>query len=61
VFSVEHPICTANPHVRNGQDEGGVYHPIYNYRDETEFKQKWFVNDVIKYHRTVSTCNGQVN
>jgi len=55
IFSVEHPICTANPHVRNGEDEEGVFHPIYNYRDEKEFKQKWFVDDVIKYHRTVST------
>jgi cyclopropane fatty-acyl-phospholipid synthase-like methyltransferase len=55
VFSVEHPICTANPHVRNGEDEEGIFHPVYNYRDEKEFKQKWFVDDVIKYHRTVST------
>ncbi len=55
VFSVEHPICTANPHVRNGEDEEGAFHPIYNYRDEKGFKQKWFVDDVIKYHRTVST------
>ena len=55
VFSVEHPICTANPHARNGEDEEGPFHPIYNYRDETAFKQKWFVDNVIKYHRTIST------
>jgi len=55
VFSVEHPICTANPNVRSGEDEEGIFHPIYNYRDEHAFKQKWFVENVIKYHRTIAT------
>jgi 2-polyprenyl-3-methyl-5-hydroxy-6-metoxy-1,4-benzoquinol methylase len=55
VFSVEHPICTANPNVRSGTDDEGTFHPIYNYRDEKQFKQKWFVDNVIKYHRTLAT------
>ncbi len=55
IFSVEHPICTANPTARQGQDEEGPFHPVYDYRDEKSFEQTWFVEGVIKYHRTVST------
>lgn len=40
VLSVEHPICSANPQAKKGKDEEGIFHPIYNYRDEKEFKQK---------------------
>ena len=43
VFSVEHPICTA-------QHSG----PAFNYRDRVRLKQKWFIEGVEKYHRTVS-------
>lgn len=54
IFSVEHPICTANPKAIMGEDENGKFHPVYNYRDEKSFKQKWFVEGVKKYHRTIS-------
>lgn len=54
IFSVEHPICTANPKAILGEDENGKFHPVYNYRDEKLFRQKWFIEGVEKYHRTVS-------
>ncbi|HXT83489.1 MAG TPA: class I SAM-dependent methyltransferase [Verrucomicrobiae bacterium] len=54
IFSVEHPICTANPKAILGEDENGQFHPVYNYRDEQLFKQHWFVEGVEKYHRTIS-------
>lgn len=56
IFSVEHPICTANLLAKLKTDENNVeYHPVYNYRDEKAFKQTWFIEGVRKYHRTVST------
>lgn len=56
IFSVEHPICTANPQCRRQQDEEGTeVFPVYNYRDEGKFFQTWFVENVQKYHRTVAT------
>lgn len=56
VFSVEHPICTANPDCVNLKDhQNREIFPVFNYRDEIEFKQSWFVDGVIKYHRTVSS------
>lgn len=56
IFSVEHPICTAYPAAAIKTDEEGVlFHPVYNYRDETMFEQNWLVDGVQKYHRTVST------
>ena len=56
IFSVEHPICTAYPAAVIKTDEHGVmFHPVYNYRDETMFEQHWLVDSVQKYHRRVST------
>jgi SAM-dependent methyltransferase len=63
VFSVEHPIFTA----RVGQEwihntEGGArYWPVDTYRPEGEIRVKWFVDDVVKYHRTIETyVNGLI-
>ncbi len=53
VFSVEHPICTAyssGVHVT----QTDIW-PIKNYRDEEKILQTWFVEGVIKYHRTLQT------
>ncbi len=55
IFSVEHPICTASPQGLLGSHQKASFHPIYNYREERVFDQKWFVNGVKKYHRTIST------
>ncbi|MBX9742256.1 MAG: class I SAM-dependent methyltransferase [Chthoniobacterales bacterium] len=56
IFSVEHPICTANPLCRSLKDkENTEVFPLYNYRDEGRFHQTWFIDNVQKYHRTLST------
>lgn len=56
IFSVEHPICTANPLCRAQRDENDTeVFPLYNYRDEGRFSQTWFIDNVQKYHRTLST------
>jgi len=58
VFSCEHPLVTA---YTNGQrwtkdDDGNkLYLNLNNYGLEGERKVKWFVDDVIKYHRTFET------
>jgi len=60
-FSVEHPIFTAagaTDWVRDAT--GAVQHwPVDRYRDEGERRTRWFVDGVVKYHRTVeSYVNG---
>jgi 2-polyprenyl-3-methyl-5-hydroxy-6-metoxy-1,4-benzoquinol methylase len=56
VFSVEHPICTANPIGwildEHGQEQ---YWPLDRYQDEGWRSTKWFVDGVRKFHRTVAT------
>jgi ubiquinone/menaquinone biosynthesis C-methylase UbiE len=57
VFSVEHPILTARPEQDwiRGADGTTLHWPVDNYRLEGERRTTWFVNGVIKYHRTVET------
>lgn len=57
VFSVEHPICTALPAQRWITDaEGRALHwPVDQYRAEGPRRTRWFVEGVVKYHRTVET------
>ena len=58
VFSVEHPMITAN---KAGQDwarddEGRRLHwPVDDYATEGERRFHWFVDSVVKYHRTLAT------
>ncbi len=56
-FSVEHPIFTAHGtadwHV--GPDGGRLHWPVDRYRDEGERRTRWFVDGVVKYHRTIET------
>jgi ubiquinone/menaquinone biosynthesis C-methylase UbiE len=56
LFSVEHPVCTAFPSgwIENVQD-GERYWRLNHYSDESQRNTRWFVDDVIKYHRTVAT------
>lgn len=56
-FSVEHPICTAVAAQRWIADETGTKcaWPVDDYRDEGPRATRWFVDGVIKYHRTVET------
>jgi SAM-dependent methyltransferase len=57
VFSVEHPICTALPAQKWCVDPDNVarHWPVDEYRNEGERITKWFVDNVVKYHRTVET------
>jgi SAM-dependent methyltransferase len=59
VLSVEHPIITAHPDNLEGWclDSAGArrHWAVDNYRDEGVRHTRWFVDDVIKYHRTVET------
>ncbi|MBB5190454.1 SAM-dependent methyltransferase [Silvimonas terrae] len=56
VFSVEHPVCTANP-VGWIKDEAGKkqHWPLDHYLAEGPRDTRWFVEGVIKYHRTLQT------
>lgn len=59
VFSVEHPIMTASPANLEGwcRDAAGAkrHWAVDDYRDEGARSTRWFVDGVIKYHRTVET------
>ena len=59
IFSVEHPILTANPDNLEGWccDAAGAkrHWAVDNYRDEGARNTRWFVEGVIKYHRTIET------
>ena len=60
-FSVEHPIFTAHGSSdwHAGPDGARLHWPMDRYRDEGERRTKWFVDGVVKYHRTVeSYVNG---
>lgn len=56
-FSVEHPIYTAHGSSawHGGADGARLHWPIDHYRDEGERRTHWFVDGVVKYHRTVET------
>jgi ubiquinone/menaquinone biosynthesis C-methylase UbiE len=56
IFSVEHPICTALLKGWCGSDENPQKHwPVDDYKKETIRFSHWFVDGVIKYHRTLET------
>ena len=56
VFSVEHPMVTAFPVGAYLDLKGEKQHwPIDNYKHEGIRHTQWFVDDVIKYHRSVET------
>ena len=56
VFSVEHPMVTAYPvgQYLQGKEEGQHWQ-IDNYKIEGIRHTQWFVDDVVKYHRSVET------
>jgi SAM-dependent methyltransferase len=56
-FSVEHPIFTAHGTAdwHAGPDGARQHWPLDRYRDEGERRTRWFVDGVVKYHRTVET------
>ena len=56
VFSVEHPVCTANPVGWFRDANNNLLHwPLDNYQEEGERYTRWFIEGVRKYHRTNST------
>ncbi len=56
VFSVEHPICTSLLKGWCNSDDVPKRHwPVDDYKKETIRVSNWFVDGVIKYHRTIET------
>jgi ubiquinone/menaquinone biosynthesis C-methylase UbiE len=63
VFSVEHPICTANPigWCKDPLSQRELHWPLDRYREEGKRNTTWFVGNVIKFHRTTETyVNGLI-
>lgn len=64
VFSTEHPITTAKLDMEGWvEDEHGerLHYAIDNYGEEGQRSTHWVVDNVIKYHRKVSTLvNGMI-
>jgi SAM-dependent methyltransferase len=64
VFSVEHPMCTAMGVYEWHRDAAGaeLHWPVDRYREEGRRDTRWFVDGVVKYHRTVATyVNGLID
>lgn len=58
VFSIEHPISTANKGVEQWITEeiGTITHfAVDRYQEEGRRTQNWLVDDVVMYHRTIET------
>lgn len=56
VFSVEHPVCTAvcSDWVKDGNGNR-LFWPVDCYGTEGSRQQHWFVDGVLKYHRSVQS------
>lgn len=58
IFSQEHPVATAKQAAGGWYEnrQGEKLHWILdNYQEEGQRKQHWFVDGVVKYHRTLAT------
>ncbi len=57
VFSIEHPVFTALEQQDWFYGEAGdiLHWPLDNYQQEGERHSNWMADDVIKYHRTLSS------
>jgi ubiquinone/menaquinone biosynthesis C-methylase UbiE len=63
VYSIEHPVMTANTPPRWVKDESGrkLHWPLDQYGEEGERVTSWLKDGVIKYHRKTSTLlNGLI-
>ncbi len=63
VFTIEHPVFMASAQAAWIKDEAGrSVWPVSAYAEEGERRTDWFVNGVLKYHRTLaSTINTLLN
>ncbi|KQO75314.1 class I SAM-dependent methyltransferase [Rhizobium sp. Leaf262] len=64
VFSIEHPVFTAleKQDWYYGKDGKVLHWPLDNYQQEGERHSNWMADDVVKYHRTVSSIvNGVID
>lgn len=58
IFSTEHPIVTARKEMDNWIKDGEgnkLYWALDDYHEEGKREQHWYIEGVIKYHRTIST------
>jgi ubiquinone/menaquinone biosynthesis C-methylase UbiE len=59
LFSTEHPIATSSQGIYRGwikdRADNKLYWPVDLYQQEGIRESHWFVEGVIKYHRTIST------
>ncbi|WP_397538089.1 class I SAM-dependent methyltransferase [Rummeliibacillus pycnus] len=58
IFSTEHPIVTARKEMDNWEkdlDGNRLHWALDHYQEEGKREQHWYVDGVIKYHRTIST------
>jgi ubiquinone/menaquinone biosynthesis C-methylase UbiE len=59
LFSIEHPIATSSQGIHHGwikdSADKKLYWPLDCYHKEGKRESHWFVEGVIKYHRTIST------
>ncbi|VIO75115.1 class I SAM-dependent methyltransferase [Bradyrhizobium ivorense] len=56
VFTIEHPVYMAAAHPRWGADQDGrKAWPVNRYFIEGERRTEWYVQGVLKYHRTIGT------
>lgn len=63
VFSVEHPVCTALGGGQWHRDAAGepLHWPVDRYGEEGRRDTRWFVDGVVKYHRSVAShVNGLI-
>ncbi len=60
VFSVEHPMCTAldTQDWHRAADGTPLHWPVDRYNEEGPRQTRWFVDGVVKYHRTVASYVG---
>ncbi len=58
IFSTEHPIVTARKEMNNwiiDEDRNKLHWGLDNYQEEGKREEHWYIEGVVKYHRTIST------
>ncbi|WP_163537417.1 class I SAM-dependent methyltransferase [Gracilibacillus sp. YIM 98692] len=58
IFSTEHPIVTARKEGNNwvkDEDDHKLHWALDHYQEEGKREQHWYIDGVVKYHRTIST------